>query len=107
MNEYTLDDARAFISTARFRFASTMKWAPHFYVRCADCDASAWRAFARYVYAHAVPWHWKGPKSFVYQYCDIDGFMYWCAEDEAILVNRAKIHEPDQRTPVFLKGDIL
>ena len=53
------------------------------------------RAFVRFVYANSTPMHWRGPKSAIHRYTDIDGQMFWCAEFEEILVNRAKVHEPD------------
>jgi hypothetical protein len=96
----TADQARAFIASARWRYAWTYRrFAPHWYTRRADAaDEAAWTAFARYVWARGTPMHWRGPKSMAFNYTDIDGWMYWCARDEGILVNKARILETDPRT---------
>ena len=98
MAEYNEDDARAFIASARWRYAWTYrKWAEHWYARKADHDDADWTRFARFVYAQSRPMHWKGPNSMVFNYWDNQKWMYWCAENEAILVNRAVIRDPDPR----------
>ena len=96
----TEDDARAFIASARWRYAWTYrKWAEHWYTRREDTvDRGAWQAFARFVYTRSRPMHWKGGNSKVFSYWDDDVWMYWCAEDEDVLVNRAMIRSPDPRT---------
>jgi hypothetical protein len=100
MAEYTVDDARAFIASARWRYAWTYrKFAPHWYTRREDAsDRDAWTAFARYVWENGVPMHWKGGTTMVSRYTDIGEFMYWCGSaDEDVQVNKARITSPDVR----------
>jgi hypothetical protein len=99
--EYTADDARAFIASTRWRYASTMPWAPHFYTRKVDStDKAAWMAFARFVWRMGKDMHWRGGTSRVSRYWDEGGYMYFAGnEDEDVLVNRARILDLDPRTP--------
>lgn len=100
--DYTLDNAREFIRTARWKYAYTYRrWAEHWYTRKADAnDPEEWTRFARFVWEHSRPLHWKGGTTMVFRYWDDNGYMYWCAEDEEVLVNRARILDHDPRTPV-------
>jgi hypothetical protein len=98
------DGAREFTATARWRYAWTYrKWAEHWYTRREDAsDREAWTQFARFVWEHSRPLHWKGGSTMICRYWDdVDsGFMYWCGSgDENVLVNRARILDPDPRTP--------
>jgi hypothetical protein len=97
----TEEEAREFIATARWRWAHTYaKWAPHWYVRKADSDPVEWTRFARFVWREGTDMHWRGGTTMVTRYWDHDGFMYWAgSEHEEVLVNRARILEPDPRTP--------
>ena len=97
---YTIADTEAFIASARWRYAWTYRrYALHCYMRKADSDEAAWTAFARCVFAHSVPMHWRGPTSIVFRYLDIGKYMYWCGENEAVLVNHDLIRDPDPRVP--------
>jgi hypothetical protein len=97
----TEGEARAFIATAHWRYAWTYrKWAEHWYTRREDAsDRDGWQAFAQFVHTQSRPMHWKGPSSMVFNYTDLDGWMYWCAENEEVLVNKARIRSPDVRLP--------
>ncbi len=98
------DGTREFIATARWRYAWTYrKWAEHWYTRRADAaDEAAWTAFARHVWAHGTPMHWKGGTTMVTRYWDDPSgeWMYWVGSpDDDILINRARVRDPDPRTP--------
>jgi hypothetical protein len=96
---FTIDDARAFITEVRWKFASTMPQWPHEY------SVRDWRpeldaqfvAFAGLIRMERVvkPWPADSPTPrYHHSYLAIDGWDYWTMEDsidDTTLINRARL----------------
>ncbi len=86
-----LEQVRAFIAANNWKFASTMKFIPHWYVVRENCDDAQFVAVAQYIREHgeARPF---GKRQFIY--LDLDGYSYWTMGNplpETTIINRAKL----------------
>jgi hypothetical protein len=98
----SLADVIAFIKASEWRFASTMKWNPHWYtvrpnyvrgmVYFPNPRPPAEQRFAdvvQYIQALGQRRIWKGTRSFVH--IDVDGLTYWTMgspAEETWIINR-------------------
>jgi hypothetical protein len=106
---YTSDDARAYVASVRWQFASTMPRIPHWYtIRKWQPDLDrAFVAFVRHIRSAGIRMDWPDPPArplYRNQYLLLDGWKYWTMGDPhpglvppietpatTTLINRARI----------------
>jgi hypothetical protein len=76
------------ISALSFRFAKTMKDAPHEYVIRSQENAEAYTELFKLIGENAVPEEWRG-RTYGYWYAG-DGWKYWRLEGYPWIINRAR-----------------
>ncbi len=94
---FTIDDARSYISTVRWQFATTMPQWPHEYTVRSWNPARELRfeAFVTLIRAAGIvkPWPRDAPvPCYHHTYLDVDGWDYWTMGDavtETTVINRA------------------
>ncbi|MCK9569893.1 hypothetical protein M0R72_13195 [Candidatus Pacearchaeota archaeon] len=90
-----LEEAKLFIASSKWIFAKTMPQNPHWYILRSKCDDAEFVAFVLYIRANGCDVSFKGRP---YKCLDVDGWRYWTMGNhisETILINRAKVHNPD------------
>ena len=88
-----LEQAKTFIRANKWKFASTMKFIPHWYVVRDRCDEEQFVDFVRFIREHGVERRF-GKRTFIY--FDDDGFTYWTMGNplpETTIINRAKLRQ--------------
>lgn len=90
----TDDELRGFVRAHQWVFASTMRWAPHWYVTRAAALSELWfDRFEQAIFERGVDRAW-GKR--VYRYLELDGWEYWAmdiSDAGGRIINRAKVKE--------------
>ena len=89
-----LEQAKQFVAANKWKFASSMRWIPHWYVLREKCDEGQFVAFAELIRSAGETRPFGKKRTFIY--LDLDGYSYWTMGNpipETTVINRARSRE--------------